>query len=175
MHLGTNDYAMNVLDADFYTAYQAFVRRIRREYPKAYIVLAAGGGTTRHLDLLQRVADVCRERDKDTRVGCFVGVYTDADVAEGADGHPSSAGHRQLAEQLTGVFEGNPELVTRKPGCRRFYIAINHRLYPLEGRRISFKSAGAHGSEAIIRMLGGKDPCHQRLCFANASPSPARD
>lgn len=97
------------------------VRRIRREYPKAYIVLAAGGGTTRHLDLLQRVAD----------------------VAEGADGHPSAAGHRQLAEQLTGVFEGNPELVTRKPGCRRFYIAIDHRLYPLEGRRISFKSAGA--------------------------------
>lgn len=24
MHLGTNDYAMNVLDADFYTAYQTF-------------------------------------------------------------------------------------------------------------------------------------------------------
>ena len=105
VHLGTNDYAMNVLDADFYTAYQAFVRRIRREYPKAYIVLAAGGGTTRHLDLLQRVADVCRERDKDTRVGCFVGVYTDADVAEGADGHPSSAGHRQLAEQLTAYLK----------------------------------------------------------------------
>lgn len=81
------------------------VRRIRREYPKAYIVLAAGGGTTRHLDLLQRVADVCRERDKDTRVGCFVGVYTDADVAEGADGHPSAAGHRQLAEQLTAYLK----------------------------------------------------------------------
>ena len=79
--------------------------RIRREYPKAYLVLAAGGGTTRHLDLLQRVADVCRERDKDTRVGCFVGVYTDADVAEGADGHPSSAGHRQLAEQLTAYLK----------------------------------------------------------------------
>ena len=105
VHLGTNDYAMNVLDADFYTAYQTFVRRIRREYPKAYIVLAAGGGTTRHLDLLQRVADVCRERDKDTRVGCFVGVYTDADVAEGADGHPSAAGHRQLAEQLTAYLK----------------------------------------------------------------------
>lgn len=105
VHLGTNDYAMNVLDADFYTAYQAFVRRIRREYPKATIVLAAGGGTTRHLDLLQRVADVCRERDKDTRVGCFVGVYTDADVAEGADGHPSVAGHRQLAEQLTAYLK----------------------------------------------------------------------
>ena len=105
VHLGTNDYAMNVLDADFYTAYQTFVRRIRREYPKAYIVLAAGGGTTRHLDLLQRVANVCRERDKDTRVGCFVGVYTDADVAEGADGHPSAAGHRQLAEQLTAYLK----------------------------------------------------------------------
>lgn len=83
VHLGTNDYAMNVLDADFYTAYQTFVRRIRREYPKAYIVLAAGGGTTRHLDLLQRVADVARGR---TVI-------------------PPPPGHRQLAEQLTAYLK----------------------------------------------------------------------
>lgn len=129
VHLGTNDYAMNVLDADFYTAYQAFVRRIRREYPKAYIVLAAGGGTTRHLDLLQRVARRVPGAGQGypgrlLRRGLYRRRRGRGSGRSSLLRRPPPAGRA-----ADGVFEGNPELVTRPNRAAAGFISPSTIVY----------------------------------------------
>ncbi len=100
INLGTNDYAMNVSDTDYYKAYLDFVAKIRRKYPKAYIVCTTCGGTDKPLNLLTRVVETRQKQYKDQNIGQFFGVIEDTNGAFGSDGHPSVYGHRQLAEQL---------------------------------------------------------------------------
>lgn len=100
INLGTNDYAMNVNDGNYYKAYLDFIAKIRKKYPKAYIVCTTCGGTDKSLDLLTRVVDTRKEQYKDQKIGQFFGIIEDTKGAFGADGHPSVYGHQQLADQL---------------------------------------------------------------------------
>ncbi|MDD6237245.1 MAG: SGNH/GDSL hydrolase family protein [Clostridiales bacterium] len=100
INLGTNDYAMNVNDGNYYKAYLDFIAKIRKKYPKAYIVCTTCGGTDKPLDLLTRVVDTRKEQYKDQKIGQFFGIIEDTQGAFGADGHPSVYGHQQLADQL---------------------------------------------------------------------------
>ncbi len=100
INLGTNDYAMNVSDGNYYKAYLDFVAKVRKKYPKAYIVCTTCGGTDKPLDLLTRVVDTRKEQYKDQKIGQFFGIIEDTAGASGADGHPSVYGHQQLADQL---------------------------------------------------------------------------
>lgn len=105
VNLGTNDYAAGVADADYYQAYLTFLSDLRRKYPRAYIVCTTCGGTDKAVDILERVVQVRRDKNKDSRIAHFVGIIEDPDGAFGSDGHPSVYGHRQLAEQLTAFLQ----------------------------------------------------------------------
>ena len=100
IHLGTNDFAMNVRVDDYYKSYLAFVAKVRRSYPNAYIVCTTCGGTTAALETLDKVVDMRKTLYSDTKIGHFVGLFDDLNGSLGSDGHPSVYGHQQLADQL---------------------------------------------------------------------------
>lgn len=100
INLGTNDYAMNVSEVDFYNAYMDFIANIRKKYPQSYIVCTTCGGTYKALNILQTIAERRQNQYNDNKIGVFAAVIEDTNGAYGSDGHPSAYGHQQLSAQL---------------------------------------------------------------------------
>ncbi len=100
INVGTNDYAMNVSDANYYSSYMDFIANIRKKYPQTYVVLTTCGGTYKALNTLQTVVERRQSQYNDKNIGVFAAVIEDTNGAYGSDGHPSVYGHKQLSIQL---------------------------------------------------------------------------
>ncbi len=100
INLGTNDFAINVSEASFFSSYMDFIATIRKKYPNSYIVCTTCGGTYKALNTLQTVVEKRKSQFNDNNIGVFAAVIEDTNGAVGADGHPSVYGHQQLSEQF---------------------------------------------------------------------------
>ena len=100
INLGTNDFAINVSEASYFSSYMDFIAIIRKKYPNSYIVCTTCGGTYKALNTLQTVVEKRKSQFNDNNIGVFAAVIEDTNGAVGADGHPSVYGHQQLSEQL---------------------------------------------------------------------------
>lgn len=100
INLGTNDYAMNVSEVDYYNSYMDFIATIRKKYPQSYIVCTTCGGTYKALSILQTIVEKRQTQYNDNKIGVFAAVIEDTNGAFGSDGHPSVYGHQQLSQQL---------------------------------------------------------------------------
>ncbi len=105
INLGTNDYAMNVSEVNYFNSYMDFIASVRRKYPQAYIVCTTCGGTNKALSTLQTIVDRRKTQYNDSKIGVFAAVIEDTNGAYGSDGHPSVYGHQQLSEQLIEYLE----------------------------------------------------------------------
>ncbi len=112
INLGTNDFAMNIDTGRFYTESLSFVKKLKAKNPDANIVLMVGGGTTRHIEILERVVQVIKISDSNAKVGVFVSsldLFSDPDFL-GADGHPTVKAHKILADELVEYVRTNCDL-----------------------------------------------------------------
>ncbi|MBQ9919340.1 MAG: hypothetical protein IJO49_00795, partial [Clostridia bacterium] len=112
INLGTNDFAMNIDTGRFYSEYLSFVKKLKAKNPDANIVLMVGGGTTRHIEILERVVQVIKISDSNAKVGVFVStldLFSDPDFL-GADGHPTVKAHKILANELVEYVRTNCDL-----------------------------------------------------------------
>lgn len=105
LNLGTNDTSLDNYDTTLlYNAYEAFVRRLRKQYPEAHIVLLTGTMLSG-----QALADVKASLDKvkdtlaaegDVKVYRFDMTPQSGSLGIGADWHPSMRQQRKMADEL---------------------------------------------------------------------------
>lgn len=97
LNLGTNDMASQAPKDEFIAAYVAFLKQIRSVNPKAAIFCTMGVMGTRLVPAMEEaVLKIQKEGDKN--VFCIPLEEQSAADGYGADGHPSLATHRKMAD-----------------------------------------------------------------------------
>ncbi len=99
VNLGTNDMASGADAALFRDSYIRFIGLIRANNPNAKIFCTMGIMGTRLVPAMEEAVEKIRQ-DGDSRVYCIPLAQQRPENGYGADGHPSLATHREVAEEL---------------------------------------------------------------------------
>jgi lysophospholipase L1-like esterase len=110
VNLGTNDFSTDndPTDAEFKTAYTAFLKRVRTVYPGAAILctvgpMLSGADLETARSLIEQAVHALRASG-DTKLTTFELSTTDPENGFGCDWHPSLKTHKIMASELTRVL-----------------------------------------------------------------------
>ena len=105
INLATNDFGKGIPDEKGWTsAYLAFVQRVRKNYPKAFIYLATGSMMSdtwpvgkNHLTTVKRYLDTVQSLSKDSRIKRVDFAVQDERDGIGSSYHPNAVTQRKMA------------------------------------------------------------------------------
>lgn len=109
INLGTNDFGPGVPDREaFVKAYQAFLANLRTRHPEAQLCcvigpLLSGDKLAQAVSFIRDEVVAAARAAGDARVHFFAFTPEDGSLGFGANGHPSLARHRRMADEL-GAF-----------------------------------------------------------------------